>query len=510
MTLLIRNVRIIGGEEKFPDGVDVFVSGDRISAIGNFPNKGADEIINGNGAYLAPGFIDVNTDSDHYLSLFDHPDQEDFLRQGVTTIIGGMCGSSLAPLIYGSLESVQKWGDIDKVNIDWAGIGEFLSLLEKKPLAINFATLVGHSTVRRAILGENIRDMTKNELQVFGETLRRGLSEGAFGMSTGLGYVHGHGTPYSELKFLSEIVKASGGVYATHLRNGGEGLGASIDETIKLSRETGVKVLINHLLPIFGFEEEYKQAISEIENLPEESGFHFDIYPSDTSVFTLYTFLPDWVKTGGREVMLEKINDKWTQPRIVKDFPDLNPENFTLAQAPGKEFLIGRTLKELCSIYNTQDYKETLLHLMVVTELRGLVFYKNINYDLVKVAVASPRALIASNAASYPYSGKMLKPERAVSTFTKFLTMSVRDKIMPLETAIKKITADAARKFGIRGRGAVKEGNFADMVVFSVDEKAEFVDQCVSVKAVVVNGKVALRGGVRTKELSGSPLKLKT
>ncbi len=106
MTLLIKNVRIIGGAQTFPEISDVFIAGDKISAIGNFSTKTADQVIDGQGAYLSPGFIDVNTDSDHYLSLFDHPEQEDFVRQGVTTIIGGMCGSSLAPLIYGSLESV--------------------------------------------------------------------------------------------------------------------------------------------------------------------------------------------------------------------------------------------------------------------------------------------------------------------------------------------------------------------------------------------------------------------
>ena len=120
MTLLIRNVQILGGARDFPEPMDVFVSGDKISAIGHFPNKKADEVLDGQGAYLSPGFIDVNTDSDHYLTLFDHPSQDDFLKQGVTTIFGGMCGSSLAPLLYGSLESMRKWGGSEeKVNVNW-------------------------------------------------------------------------------------------------------------------------------------------------------------------------------------------------------------------------------------------------------------------------------------------------------------------------------------------------------------------------------------------------------
>src|SRR3989344_3589320 len=114
---LIRSVQIVDGSGKAPYKADVLLSGDRISAIGAFPNKKASLVINGLGYYLAPGFIDVNTDSDHYLSLFTNPSQEDFLTQGVTTIIGGMCGSSLAPLIYGSLESIRKWTDIGQINV---------------------------------------------------------------------------------------------------------------------------------------------------------------------------------------------------------------------------------------------------------------------------------------------------------------------------------------------------------------------------------------------------------
>ena len=132
MTLLIKNVKILGGERTFPESSDVFVNGDKISAIGNFGRKTADETLDGMGAYLAPGFIDVNTDSDHYLSLFSYPSQEDFLRQGVTTIVGGMCGSSLAPLLYGSLESIRKWTDISRFNVGWHTMSELIQRLNKR------------------------------------------------------------------------------------------------------------------------------------------------------------------------------------------------------------------------------------------------------------------------------------------------------------------------------------------------------------------------------------------
>src|SRR3989338_4950808 len=280
MTLLIKNVRILGGVEKYSEPKDVFVNGDKISAIGNFPDKGADQVIDGGGAYLAPGFIDVNTDSDHYVSLFDYPEQEDFIRQGVTTIIGGMCGASLAPLLYGSLESMRKWGNIDDTNVNWHTVKEFLETLDKKPLAVNFAMLVGHSTIRRALIGEQIRDLTKRELHVFGTVLLRALKEGAFGLSTGLGYVHSLQTPYQEIKFLCEIVRKQNGVYATHLRSNTSELAKSIEETIKLATDVGVRTIISHFMPIVGNEKAYEYALQKIESLPEKKRLKFDVYPS--------------------------------------------------------------------------------------------------------------------------------------------------------------------------------------------------------------------------------------
>ena len=309
MTLLIKNVQVVGGVRGAAAGVagenvstlDIFVSDNRISAIGNFPNKRADVVLDGQGAYLSPGFIDCNTDSDHYLTLFDNPGQEDFIRQGVTTIMGGMCGASLAPLLYGSLESLQKWGDPNRVNVNWHTMKEFLAVMDKQPASVNFGTLVGHATIRRAIIGESLRELTKNELNVFSRTLDAALSEGAFGFSTGLGYVHARKAPYAELRALAEIVKKHRGVYATHLRQEATGVREAVEETIKLARETGVSTLISHFAPVIGSEKEYEEALTLINDLPPDVDLQFDISPSANSLIPIYTFLPEWVTDRRRD-----------------------------------------------------------------------------------------------------------------------------------------------------------------------------------------------------------------
>ncbi|MBU6500937.1 MAG: amidohydrolase family protein [Patescibacteria group bacterium] len=505
MTLLIKNVKILGSAEKFSGAKDVFVSGDKISAIGNFSNKTADDVFEGKGAYLSPGFIDVNTDSDHYLSILNYPEQSDFLEQGVTTIIGGMCGSSLAPLIYGSLESVRKWGDIRKVNVNWHTMGEFLDVLQRKKLAVNFATLIGHATIRRAIVGESLRDLTKNELKIFGETLKRGLSDGGFGFSTGLGYVHGAKVPYAEIKFLAEITKSFNGVYATHLRGGESNIYEATEEAIKIAEGTGVKTLISHFMPFQGTKSFYEKSLKRIEGLPNKLDLHFDVYPYDTSLLALYTFLPQWAQNGGNEKMLRNINDEWLGPKIKNDFPELDAENFIVARAPGNSSLVGKTLEDISEIYGVSDQASALMQLMLTTKLKAVVLYKNINNKLIRRAIGSSRSFIASNSPSLSETESVgtLKPERTRSTFTKFIGLALSEKLLSLDKIIQKITSEPAAKFNLRNRGVVKEGNFADLAVWSYsqgDEKAEL-------KLTVVNGDIAFKKGEAVKKFSGQPLR---
>jgi N-acyl-D-amino-acid deacylase len=500
MTLLIKNVTIVGGDRPFKEGVDVFVNDNKISAIGSFLNKKADSVLDGQGAYLSPGFIDSNTDSDHYLTLFDNPSQEDFLRQGVTTIMGGMCGSSLAPLLYGSLESIQKWGDTNRINVNWHTMAEFFASMDKRPLGVNFGTLVGHSTIRRAIVGESSRDLTKNELTVFSNILQTALSDGAYGFSTGLEYVHAKKTPYSELRALAEITKKFHGVYATHLRNTGVGIKESVEETIKLTKETGVSTLISHFVPVVGSEKEYAESLEIINELPSECDLSFDIFPSAYSLSPIYTFLPLWAQTGAIRSMAISILDDWLLTRIKKDIPDLDENNFIVAQAPGNDFLVGKSLKDIRHIYELKDKRSALLKLMQVMQLRGSVLYKNLDMDLITRAIASKRSLIASNAPSFAEreeGRRHVRSERTTATFTNFFSLNEENKMFSLEDAIRKITSGPAKKFGLVGRGEIKEGNFADLVCFRGSE----------IKFTIVNGKLVEKEDGFANVFSGKMLR---
>jgi N-acyl-D-aspartate/D-glutamate deacylase len=184
--------------------------------------------------------------------------------------------------------------------------------------------------------------------------------------------------------------------------------------------------------------------------------------------------------------MQTNINDEWLLPRIKKDIPALDENELVIAQAPGNEILVGRSLAEIKDIYEVDDGRDALLRLMQALQLKGSVLYKNLDARMIARAITSPRSLIASNAPSVieGMSGmKHLKSDRTTGTFSSFLSLVDERKLMPFEEAIRKITLDPARKFGIASRGAITEGNFADVVCFRGGE----------VKFTVVNGRVAER-----------------
>lgn len=488
MTLLIRNVRILGSEKEFAEPADVFVNGDTISAIGSFSGKKADLILDGQGGYLSPGFIDVNSTSDHYLTLFDNREQEDLLRQGVTTIIGGMCGASLAPLAYGTLESIQKWGDPSRVNVNWHTMAEFLSVLDARPLAVNFGTLAGHATIRRALTGEALRELTKNEMNVFARMLEEAMEQGAFGLSTGLSYVHARATSSLELSFFADIVARFGGVYATHLRDGAGGVEKSIEETIRLASDRNVKTIVSHFMPMKGADREYEAALDSIGRLSDTMDFRFDAYPFTDSLVPIYTFLPEWAQNGGMNVMLANVKDQWLLSRIKKDIPAPDADHFVIAQAPGNEFLAGKTLREIAHTYEMNDARDALLKLMATTGMKCSVLYRNIDEALMKKALGNPRSFIGSNAPSWSRGSgakrRRFRPGRITSTFTTFLALAAGG-LMPLDAAVRKLTSEPAAMFGLKGRGVIKEGNSADLTCFKISGKG---GEPAEVQFTVVNG----------------------
>lgn len=468
MSLLIKNVQVVDGEGGEPYPADVFIQKNLISGIGDFRNLMADEVIDGAGNYLVPGFIDVDTSSDQYLALITNPGQSDFPKQGVTTIIGGHCGSSLAPLLYGTLESIRKWTDTTQINVNWHTLGEFMGVLGGMKLGVNFGTLIGHATVRRSLNGGALGALTTSEMKVFEKILRKAFDEGAFGLSTGLGYAHGRQTPYAELDELALLVAEYNGIYSTHLRSETSGLIGSVEETIKIAANTGAKTLVSHLRPLLGFESQFGEAMNRIiKTAPENLRFY--VYPFDTSLNPLYTVLPLWAQEKDFESMLAKLRNPENALRIETELKDYPFDRITIADAPKNENFVGKSVAELADIFGLPPAK-AILKFMDITNLRAMIFNKNIDFKNLVPLLADSRAFIASNAASRKSSGTFIAHERSFSTFPKYLEIVLGEKLLTLPQAIRKITADPARYFGIRDRGVIRERNIADLVLLGKDD----------------------------------------
>jgi len=484
MVTLIKNVMLFDGGARPPFKADVLVRDDAILALGIFPNYKADRVINGNDGYLTPGFIDVDAGSDRYLTVFTAPAHRDFVSQGITTILMGHCGFSLAPTLYGKLEHFFNWSRKDAVNVNWRGVGELLGVLEKRPLNVNVATLVGHKVMREDILKNpaEFRKLTANELRVLRSLLAMSLDEGAFGLSSGLGYFPYQDTPYHELRALLDVVHEHRGIYTTHLRNEREQLAQAVEETIKLAQETAVPTIISHLRPFIGFEEEYRKALSLIEGKTAKADVYFDINPFDASAVALDTLLPVALQHRDRGAALECLKDKSVARDVSATLPDIDAKDITILNAPEMEFLNGKTLFEFAQNRGLGT-RAALLSLMEVTKLRGVVFYRNLNQEEVDRALFSERALISTNSPSFD-DLLTFKPERSYKTFPTFLERATGK--MPLEKAVARVTGTPARILGLERRGFVSGGYAADLVLLSRD---------LAVSMVMVNGVVTVENG---------------
>ena len=508
MTILIKNVLLVDGSGRPPVKSDVLVRGEKIAAIGNFPQYSrADEVIDGLGtAYLSPGFIDINTNADLYLNLFSDPLQENFLLQGVTTIIGGQNGISLAPILYGSLELQKFFSNPLKINVNWHSLADFLNVLSRRSLGVNFGMLVGHSTVRQEITGDDFRDLTLKELDVLKFVIDKSLQEGALGVSFDLNFPVANLSPYKEIRALLEVVEKYKSLASVKLRNvsdvivslknGEENFIAAVNEILNLSKETGAKMQLNNFSCLKGLEKEYEESLNLIADNSASADIYFNLHPFDTSIIPLFSFLPSWAKRGSFKEMGEILESKGSRAKIKKDFPEFKPENVFIFQIVGHDYLIGKSLKEF-SHERELNSKEGLLELMRLAKLRGNVVYKNLSLKVMAGALNSDRSIIASSFGGFSKGRPSLRLIEFQNTFKRILELSLKGGVLPIEAAVKKMSALPAQRLGLKNKGVIKEGYSADLVVFRESE----------IDAVIVNGKIAVKNGELTNVKNGKVLR---
>ncbi|MDO8529243.1 MAG: amidohydrolase family protein [bacterium] len=507
--IIIKNGTIIDGTGKKMFSGDVGIREEKIEEIGDLQNEKADIVIDARNQYVAPGFIDVNNHSDTYWRIFLEPDLPSLIYQGITTIIGGNCGSSLAPLFNQDiLQTIQKWADIRLANLNWLSMKDFLKETENRKIAVNFGTLVGHATLRRGILGDEVRNLTEQELKTMKKSLEKAMKEGALGLSTGLVYTHAKLASREEIIELAKVVKKYDGVYATHIRGEGGELLEAVKEALEIARISKVNLHISHLKAIgrknWPLQEE---AIKLIEKAKKEGiTVSFDVYPYTLTGSVLYILLPDWVAEGGKRMMIRRLKDPVIRQKLIKEMKE---DGFDYSKVIISISPLDKTLnkKKIIDLAKNQgkSVEETIIDILIASEGRVITMMDVLSEKNIASAISHPLSIISTNGSGYSIghrNSKELVHPRNFGTFARVFAKYVKGKkLMSFEEAVYKMSGKPAEKFGLKNRGVIKKGNFADVVVFDPKKIKDLAtpenpyQYPEGIGWVVVNGKVALENG---------------
>lgn len=515
--IIIKNGTIVDGTGAPRFRGDLGIVDGKIAHIGSLRNDSAEVVINGTGKYVTPGFIDVNNHSDTYWRIFLSPQLESLVYQGITTIVGGNCGSSLAPLTSQDIIlSIQKWADIQKVNLNWLTTEDFFDELERKRLPINFATLIGHGTLRRGIIQDDSRALEAREQAMLAKLLEQSLSAGAIGMSTGLVYTHARLATEEELVSLAKVVAKYGGVYATHVRGERGELLNAIKEAIRVAVLSGVKLQISHLKAMGVSQWDlFDQALTLIDLAAKDGvDISFDVYPYTVTGSVLYTLLPDWVAEGGRRLMVERLKDSQTRREVISE---MRAEGFDYSKVIVAISPLAKTLsqKRIIDIAQAQgkSIEDSIIDILIASEGHVVTMMDVLSEDNVRKALQHPLSMVASDGSGYSIAhketGELVHP-RNFGAFPRVLRKYVREeKLLTWEEAIRKMTGMPAERFSLTERGIIKEGYYADVIVFdpkkindlaTVDNPYQYAE---GIGWVIVNGEVIVQNGSFNERRAG-------
>lgn len=503
--ILILNGTVLDGTENPGKLLDVAIQKDKIIKVGDLKFAKAKEIIDAKGKYATPGFIDIQNHSDSYWTLFDQPKQASLLSQGITTIITGNCGSSLAPLPNReALKSIQKWHSLSGLNFNWMSFADFFETLSTQTLGVNVGSLIGHATIRRGLVGDEVRALTIDEIKIQNEMLRQGLEEGAMGMSLGLVYAHEVDSSFDELSSLVSTLNEKGKFLSVHLRSEGSHILQALDEVLDLSRKTSIPIKISHL-KIRGKKNWhlFDLVIDKLENAYHHgTNVSFDVYPYATSWSVLYTYLPRWAYEGGRDQVLAHLANNLDRRKIIDYLKDQGHDfdNLIVTSALANNSFVGKSIKQIAINQNVSS-EEAVLNVLSGTRTQVSVFDHNLSDEQAELLMTSPLSVIATDGAGYDLNSDSFMHPRCFGTMPKFLRLIRDKKLMSWERAIGKITSDPAKILNLANRGNISEGKLADIVVFDpllITEKSTYEHPNLiseGIEAVLVNGVVSFRNG---------------
>jgi N-acyl-D-amino-acid deacylase len=494
--LLIKGGTVIDGSGSAGYKDDIGIIGERIAKIGRIKRSHARRVIDARGLIVTPGFIDVHTHCDR--GIVEVPTVDNYLLQGVTTVIGGNCGGHPYP------------------------VSELFRNIEAAGISPNFGVLIGHNTLRREVMGLAMEPPTPDQMERMKILLDQEMRAGGLGLSTGLSYLPGTYSDTEELVELASAVKPYGGIYATHLRDQGEGITGAILEAIQIGESNGIPVQISHIKlsddKVWGEPELIVGPVEEAQSRGVE--VYLDQYPYTATSSGFTSSFPSWAFEGGQERFLERLEDE-TKLEAIKDYIRERRlsstrgidklETIYIASFRADPEYQGKNLREILEGQGKESNVENAVQLIIDIQRRGGaqgVFFQMDEQDVEHLMRLEYNMHASDGGIQVP--GRGVPHPRNYGTFPRIIAHFVRERgVLTLAEAVRKMTSLPARAFRIRDRGLLREGCYADLTVFDFQE---FTDQSTfsqphqysrGLDYVLVNGQVVVEQNQHLGTLPG-------
>jgi N-acyl-D-amino-acid deacylase len=528
--VIIKNGKIIDGSGNPWVSGGIAIRGERIAAIGHFaPTVHAKRVIDAAGLVISPGFIDMLGQAEIAL-LIDNRSLSK-LSQGITTEITGE-GGSIAPQNKLTLASLQP--DMEQqyhLRVDWTTLAGYFQRIEKEGTPLNIGTYVGAAQVREAVIGEEDRAPTPQELEQMKALVAEAMQQGAFGLSTALIYPPGHYAKTEELIELAKVASQYGGIYGTHMRSEGQTEIAAINEALRIGREAGLPVEIFHLKVVgqarWGSMPKIVGMIQSARDAGQDVSAN--MYPYVAGGTALASSLPPWVADGGAEKLLQRLHDPVIREKIKREMATEHPdwENLYLGSGGASGVLVsgivnpdlkqfdGQTLAQIAEAQKKVPL-DALFDLVIDDKVRTGAIYFIANEDDLKFGLQQPWTSLCLDAGELSLDGPLFEPHthpRAFGAMPRFLGHYIRDEhLLPLEQGIRKMTSLPAQREHLVDRGLLKQGFFAGITIFdpaTVRDRATYQSPAQlseGIKYVFVNGQLEYEEGRLTGTKAGAVL----
>ncbi len=532
--VLIVNARILDGTGNPWFYGDIGVKRDKIEAIGDLSGaKGgngataapaAKVTIDAGGLVAAPGFIDIHTHSD--LPLMVSGEGHAHIRQGVTTNVIGNCGTSLAPLTDASAAAMrtERGQDFPDIDYGWRTLGQYLDRLEQQGISLNVAALVGHGSVRGAVMGYADRPPTAAELLRMKDLVRGAMEDGAVGLSSGLVYVPGSYAATDEVVELARVAAEYGGIYSTHIRTENNTVLDSVAEAIDIGRQAHLPVEIAHLKAMGRHMWGKSVDILAMLDAARAEGIEVtaDQYPFAASATGLGAYLPGWAHVGGAAALRARLRDPAERARMRHDIENgtsmwrgVGWENTMITRAVQEEYE-GKMVSEIAKTQGKDPFDAAFDLLESNPGRVSIVFFTIGDEDLERI-MAHEAVMVGSDSSCIAVDGPLgrgVPHPRTFGSFVRVLGHYVRDVgNVTLAQAVRKMTSMPARKLGLFDRGLLRSGMKADVVVFdpaTVGDRATYTDPkqyATGIVHVFVNGQHTIRNGEHLGTMAGEVLR---